>query len=40
MFEYRDLGRVALKGLANPVEAWQPQHCGKPLRGAARDQLD
>ena len=23
MFEYRDLGRVTLKGLAEPVEAWQ-----------------
>jgi class 3 adenylate cyclase/predicted ATPase len=23
MFEYRDLGRVALKGLAEPVQAWQ-----------------
>jgi hypothetical protein len=23
LFEYRDLGRVALKGLAEPVQAWQ-----------------
>src|SRR5450631_1129576 len=23
LFEYRDLGRVVLKGLANPIQAWQ-----------------
>ena len=23
LFEYRDLGRVALKGLADPIQAWQ-----------------
>jgi class 3 adenylate cyclase len=25
MFEYRDLGKVALKGLGEPVQAWQSQ---------------
>ena len=38
LFDYRDLGAVALKGFAEPVQAWQvdgPQRRGKPLRGAA-----
>ncbi len=36
-FEYRDLGRVVLKGLADPIHACR-EHGAKPVRGAARDQ--
>ena len=41
LFEYRDLGRVVLKGLADPIQAWQVLAASavqSRFRGAARDQ--
>jgi class 3 adenylate cyclase len=40
LFEYRDLGAVALKGFAEDIPAWQvlgSRHCREPVRGVTRD---